>query len=77
MRTPLMPMASRPVAYKIYTGFCQERCFTVWMQAAPAGASVHFSDWGGGGGVRKFSTFSARGTRRKIENFVCLVLFLC
>ena len=39
------------------------------------GAYIHFSDWGGGGAkVRKISTFSAR---RKLENYVCLVVFLC
>ena len=35
--------------------------------ASPAGASIHYSDWGGGGGgarVRKISTISARSAHK-------------
>ena len=43
------------------------------------GASIHFSDWGGGGGarVRKMSNFSARAERAaKLEIvYDCLVVF--
>ena len=59
-------------------------------QGGQAAASIHFSDWGGGGvKVRKMPNFSARfarkvaisnfsrEARRKNENCVCLVVFLC
>ena len=57
-------------------------------QGGQAAASIHFSD-GGGVKVRKMPNFSARSARkvtisnfsrkarRKNENFVCLVVFLC
>ena len=58
-------------------------------QGGQAAASIHFSDGGGGVKVRKMPNFSARfarkvpisnfsrKARRKNENCVCLVVFLC
>ena len=46
-----------------------------------AGASIHFSDGRGGGGGGKSKEISnfrrSEGARRKFDNVVCLVVFLC
>ena len=76
---------------KLWTRPCISGVPGIPRQGGQAAASIHFSDGGGGGGVkvRKMPNFSARFARKvaisnfsrkargKNENCVCLVVFLC